>query len=100
MDTPDNVVTVPPCFARDFQVAHRTETLLRLPQMERSSLTFEVIQSFSIQPFLKVSFPLRIIRIGLVSDLNMPLDGCLGRKMEENLMFAERRQRDLKAALE
>ena len=57
-----------------------------LPKVQQRLIAAEIIPRFGIKPFLKVRFPLWIIRIGLVSDLDMPLDWCLSRFKETNLV--------------
>ena len=81
MNTPNKVMPVPAGFTRDFQVTDGTSALLGLPKVQQRLIAAEIIPRFGIKPFLKVRFPLWIIGVCLVSDLDMPFDGGWSRKM-------------------
>ena len=80
--SPDYMMAVPSGNLGDSLVAHRTESLLFLPQMQESPFAGQVSLCFYVETLLKVRFPSRIIRICLSLDGSMPLDFHIGRSSQ------------------
>lgn len=76
--SPDDVMIVPTRESRDFLAADRANPLLLFPEVKQLSSSPKVVGHVHTQPFLKVDFPLGIIRIGFPFDFGMSPDGYAG----------------------
>ncbi len=63
----------------DLLLADGTDPLLLLPEVQQFSSPSQIVGHPDSQAFLKVDFPLRIVRIGVPFDLDMSFDGKRGR---------------------
>src|ERR671925_92521 len=71
---PDPVMVMPSRESGDRLVADGTETVLLFPQVQQLSSAFEGVRHLHAEAFLKVHFPLRVVRVCRPCDLHMPLD--------------------------
>jgi len=62
----------------DLLLTNRAETALLLPMVEQLAPMLQVLFHFEVQALLEVGFPLRVVGIRLLSDLDIPLDPGLG----------------------
>ena len=76
IDSPDDVMAMPPRQFGDFLVTERAESLLLFPKVVEFPFPLQVLLRFHIEAMLKVGFPGRVIRIGVLSDFHLPLNGC------------------------
>ena len=67
------MMTMPSGDFGDLLVTDRAETPLFFPEVQEPSFSFERADHLHIKPFLKVWFPDRILRIGLGTNLRVPL---------------------------
>ncbi len=68
-------MAMPPSQFGDFLVTEWAESLLLPPQVNESPFPLQVFHCFHVEPMLKVRFPGRVIRIGVLADFHMPLNG-------------------------
>src|SRR5712692_6052073 len=71
---PDEMVVVPARQEGDLLVADRTETVLFPPKGLQRAFSPEVVRHLHTEALLPIDFPLRVIRIRLPFDLDVPLD--------------------------
>ena len=78
IDSPSNVVVVVTGLSGDQLAADGADTSLGPPRVTYKGLVPQVLYGFAEEPFFKVEFPVRVIRIGVLSDLDMSpnRDGC------------------------
>ena len=69
--TPDHVMVVPSCESSDLLVTQRTETVLLFPQVQELPSAFEGVCHLHAEAFFEVHFPLRVIRVGCRSHIDI-----------------------------
>ncbi len=70
----------------DLLLTDRAKPLLLLPEVKKLLPVLQVGVHFEIQTFLEVGLPLRVVGIGLLSDLHMSFDPRLEGQGELYLM--------------
>ena len=82
--SPLHVVAVPPCEFGDLAIAKRTQAVLLFPEVEQRPFSLQVLYHLYVQPFFKVRFPFRIIRIGFTPNFDMPFNRNTARLHQAN----------------
>ena len=75
IDSPSNVVVVVTGLSGDQLTADGPGTSLGPPKVTYEGLVPQVIYGFVEEPFFKVEFPVGVIRIGILSNLDMSPNG-------------------------
>ena len=70
----------------DLLSTNRTAALLSKPEMDQASITLRGVYHLKTKTFFKVDFPLRVIGIGLASDLEVTLDRSVGGQTQSNAL--------------
>ena len=71
---PNNVMVMPSRDLGDFLLAHRTYSVLFLPEVPQLPSSRQVLCHFDAKALFKIHFPGRVKGIGFTLDRDMPLD--------------------------
>src|SRR5215467_1833784 len=80
------MMAVPSRQSGDLLLTNRAKSPLLLPEVKELLPVFQVVLHFEAQTFLEVDLPLRVVGIGLLSDLHMSFDPRLEGQGELYLM--------------
>src|SRR2546430_13420099 len=84
--SPNKAAGGPAGLSGDFLSANRTASLLSKPEMDQASIPVRGVYHLKTETFFKVDFPLRVVGIGLTSDLQVTLNGSVGGIAEGNAL--------------
>ena len=84
--SPNKTTGGPAGLSGDFLSANRAAALLSKPEMDQATITLQGVYHLKTKTFFKVDFPLRVIGIGLASDLEVTLDRSVGGQTQSNAL--------------
>src|SRR2546429_415464 len=73
-------MAMPSCYLGDFLLAYWAESVLLFPEMDKPALSFQGVYYVNVQTLFIVSFPFRVVGVGLALDFRMSFDwhvGCI-----------------------